>query len=353
MLSKLEVLYHGDCVGTLAMTPAGTTAFEYAPVWLANGFSISPFELPLHNGVFLAKPTPFGGGFGVFDDSLPDGWGLLVLDRFLASQGIDISSLNILDRLSFVGHNGRGALEFRPAEIIAERITYTEFDNLASEAKKILASPDYQGSGIEEFYLRGGSPGGARPKIFTHYEGKEWLVKFPARQDPDSIGRTEYEFSLKAKKSGVEMPETRLLEDRYFATERFDRGPGGEKFHVISMAGLVRADYRVPSIDYLHIFNATARLTHSQEELWKVMRLMAFNFNIGNKDDHAKNFAFIHREDGWHFAPAFDLLPGEGINGYRTTSINDSITPGVDDLVAVAVKAGLDAAQARKIITSC
>ena len=137
------------------------------------------------------------------------------------------------------------------------------------------------------------------------------------------------------------MPETRLFEDKYFGAERFDRTPGG-KLHVVSMAGLVGADYRLPSIDYTHIFQVCAILTHSMPELWKVYRLMVFNYLIGNKDDHAKNFAFIYRDGDWHFAPAYDLLPSDGINGFRTTSINDSIEPAKEDLFAVAVKAGLD-----------
>lgn len=76
---------------------------------------------------------------------------------------------------------------------------------------------------------------------------------------------------------------------------------------------------------------------------------MVFNYLIGNKDDHAKNFAFIHRNGSWHFAPAFDLLPSNGINGYRTTSINDKIEPEESDLLAVAKNSGLDEQQAKHI----
>lgn len=52
--------------------------------------------------------------------------------------------------------------------------------------------------------------------------------------------------------------------------------------------------------------------------------------------------AFIYRDGGWHFAPAYDLLPSDGINGFRTTSINDSIEPTKEDLFTVAAKAGLN-----------
>lgn len=116
------------------------------------------------------------------------------------------------------------------------------------------------------------------------------------------------------------------------------------------MAGLTGADYRLPSIDYAHIFQVCAMLTHhSVAELWKVYRLMVFNHLIGNKDDHAKNFAFIYRDGDWHFAPAYDLLPSDGINGFRTTSINDKIEPTKEDLFAVAIKAGLDKKQVMEI----
>jgi len=147
------------------------------------------------------------------------------------------------------------------------------------------------------------------------------------------------------------MPETRLFEDKYFGVERFDRTPSG-KLHVVSIAGLVGADYRMPSIDYLHIFQVCAALTHSIAELWKLYRLMVFNYLIENKDDHAKNFAFIYRDSEWHFSPAYDLLPSDGMNGYHTTSINDSIEPTKDDLLAVAVKAGLNKKEAEEIFTS-
>lgn len=348
-LNSVEVWMSDRQVGRLAFSlKSGCCAFEYSAEWLQTGFSISPFELPLRNEVFLAKPSPFYGGFGVFADSLPDGWGMLILDRYLKSKGIIPSELNIPQRLSLVGSNGRGALEFRPDRSITDPISLNNFETLAKEADAILKSDEYQGDGIEEFQFRGGSPGGARPKIFTNYNGKEWLVKFRATSDPINIGKLEYNYSKLAKKCGVEMPETHLFENKYFGVERFDRTHKG-KVHVVSVAGVIGADYRLPSIDYLHIFKVCSILTHNVAELWKIFRLMTFNYLIDNKDDHAKNFAFINIDGEWRFAPAFDLLPGGGINGYRTTSINDNILPSASDLFAVAYKAGLDVNQAKTI----
>lgn len=350
-IRQIEVIYANRVVGHLVLTKEGLCAFEYSTEWLTSGFSISPFELPLRSGVFIAKPRPFDGGFGVFDDCLPDGWGLLILDRYLQRQGINPRSLTLLDRLALVGSAGRGALEFRPDKSVVAKQDYADFEKLALEAEQILDSDDYAGKGIEEFQHRGGSPGGARPKIFARYEGKEWLVKFRAKQDPKRIGCKEYNYSILAKECGIEMPETRLFEDKYFGVERFDRTSSG-KLHVVSIAGLIGADYRIPSIDYSHIFQVCAALTHNVAELWKVYRLMVFNYLIENKDDHAKNFALIYRDGEWHFSPAFDILPSDGMNGFHTTSINDSIEPTKDDLIAVAVKAGLNKKEAKEIFLS-
>lgn len=347
-IKQIEIIYDNHLVGRLALTKEGLCAFEYSSEWLNIGFSISPFELPLRNGVFVAKPRPFDGGFGVFDDCLPDGWGLLILDRYLQQKGFNIRNFSLLDRLALVGSTGRGALEFRPDKNVVTKQEFSDFEKLAIEAEHILDSEDYVGKGIEEFQIRGGSPGGARPKIFTRFEDKEWLVKFRAKRDSKCIGQEEYNYSVLAKKCGIEMPETRLFENKFFGVERFDRSTSG-KFHVISVAGLLGADYRLPSIDYIHIFHVCATLTHCMTEMWKVFRLMTFNYLIDNKDDHAKNFSFIYRDNEWHFAPAYDLLPSDGINGFRTTSINDKTEPTKKDLIDVAVKFGLDEKEANEI----
>lgn len=275
-VKQIEVIYDSRLVGRMALTKDGLCAFEYSAEWLTKGFSISPFELPLHSGIAIAKPRPFEGGFGIFDDCLADGWGLLILDRYLQQNGINPRALSLLDRLALVGSTGRGALEFRPDKSVISKQEYVDFEKLALEAEQILDSNDYIGDGIEEFQHRGGSPGGARPKIFVRHEGKDWLVKFRAKGDSKRIGIDEYNYSLLAKKCGIEMPKTRLFEGKYFGVERFDRTTNG-KLHVASVAGLIGADYRLPSIDYNHIFQVCGILTHSVSEMWKVYRLMVSN----------------------------------------------------------------------------
>lgn len=344
----IAVYIHNRLVGKLALTKENCCAFEYDAAFIQNGFSISPLELPLQPGVFIAKPSPFNGNFGVFDDSLPDGWGMLILDRFLQKQGIQPPMLTVLDRLSLVGSGGRGALEYRPDQSYTITEELKDFEQLAVASQQILSTKVYNGELISTFYHQGGSPGGARPKVFVHADNKEWMVKFRALNDPDDIGSVEYRYSQLAKRCGIVMPETRLFEGKYFGVERFDR-TALSKIHVVSVGGLLRADYRTPCLDYLALFQLCSYLTHNAQEMWKLYRLMVFNFLIGNKDDHAKNFAFIYTEREWQLSPAYDLLPSGGMNGYHTTSINNSITASKEDVLLVASAAGLDKAKAKQI----
>jgi len=113
-LNKLEVFYHERLVGTIALYQNRLAAFEYDSNWLANGFSISPFSLPLEKKVFMPKIDPFEGLFGVFADSLPDGWGRLLVDRLMKKNGINPYDIGSLERLAIVGASGMGALTYQP-----------------------------------------------------------------------------------------------------------------------------------------------------------------------------------------------------------------------------------------------
>jgi serine/threonine-protein kinase HipA len=257
---KLVTAYlNGETVGRLALTPENLCAFEYDSGYLNTGQSISPFYLPLQPGVFIARRDPFSGNFGVFNDSLPDGWGNLLLDRFLNSHKINPSGLSILDRLSLVGSSGMGALEYKPDNSFTPAEGNPELDYLASEAEKILNQKD-TGASLDILFKYGGSSGGARPKVLLTFEGEEWLVKFRSFQDPENVGQIEYEYSLLAKDCGIEMPETRLFEGKYFGAKRFDR-TGNTKIHMLSAAGLLNADYRIPCLDYQSLLTACFKLT--------------------------------------------------------------------------------------------
>jgi serine/threonine-protein kinase HipA len=270
---------------------------------------------------------------------LPDGWGDLILDRYLRQKGINSGQLTLLEKLSLIGTTGRGALEFFPDHSVHEENISLDFNKLASESQKILTN-EYAGDSIETLYQYSGSSGGARPKVFVTIDNKHWLIKFKATIDPPEIGRIEYDYSLLAKRCGINMPETRLFGNRYFAVERFDRKPVG-KVHTISVAGLLNADYRIPSLDYSALLKVCLHLTRNMEEVYSLFRLMIFNIVISNRDDHAKNFSFQYKNGIWILSPAYDILPSRGFNGYHTTTVNGQGEPKMNDILQVASEVSL------------
>lgn len=145
------------------------------------------------------------------------------------------------------------------------------------------------------------------------------------------------------------MAETRLFNDRYFGVERFDRTPHG-KIHTISAAGLLHANYRIPSLDYSILLKLTLNLTKDMEQVISMFRLMVFNILISNRDDHAKNFSFQWINGTWKLSPAYDLLPSSGFNGYHTTTINGKGEPELSDIITVASEVGIQRQNAIQIV---
>lgn len=96
--------------------------FEYDPAFLATGLQISPFQLPTRSGVIIDDGLVFDGLFGVLNDSLPDGWGRLLLDRTVEHLGIARQELTPLDRLAHVGRHGMGALSYEPDLSDSDRV---------------------------------------------------------------------------------------------------------------------------------------------------------------------------------------------------------------------------------------
>jgi len=346
-LSTVEVFYEEMRVGILALATDHRCLFEYDPVWINQGFSISPFYLPLKSGLFAAKAEPFDGLFGVFNDSLPDGWGRLLTDRWLMSKGYNPADLTVLDRLSLIGDGGMGALIYLPGQNTKDEKSNREIAFYAKEAAKILHA-DYTGS-LDELVIKAGSSGGARPKILITIDGVDWLIKFKATMDPDDIGIIEYEHSLKAGKCGIEMPETRLFEGKYFGVRRFDR-EHAKRIHSHSAAGLLYASHRLPSLDYASLMKATMALTKDINEVAKLFRQMVFNVLIGNKDDHAKNFSYLYKNGTWQLSPAYDLLPSYGFNNNHTTTINGKGKPEIKDCMELARQTSFPEKSAKMII---
>lgn len=347
--NSLNVKYRGKNVGILAITGDKKVAFSYDEEWLENGFSISPFSLPLENKVFVPGNYHFDGLFGIFADSLPDAWGKLLLDRMLQEHGLG-HDITVLDRLALVGRNGMGALEYEPNYELGEPKKTDDLDYLSQQCQKILLS-EYS-EDLDMLYRMGGSSGGARPKILTTFEDKNWMIKFPTHVDSKDIGELEYEYSKCAIKCGIPMTETRLLPSDlcagYFGTVRFDRMKenGEEKpVHMATAAALLEADFRIPCIDYHTLMKLTRILTKDNKaEVESMFRRMCFNVFAHNRDDHAKNFTFLYHEseDEWHLSPAYDLTYSNTYFGEHTTSVDgNGANPGEKEIINVGMQAGM------------
>ncbi|MDR3258065.1 MAG: type II toxin-antitoxin system HipA family toxin [Fusobacteriaceae bacterium] len=357
-VKSLQLFYNEKKVGILAVLPNTIVAFEYDEKWLQEGFSISPFSLPLIKKVFLPKIDPFDGLFGIFSDSLPDGWGRLLVDRMLNSLNINPRKIGSLNRLSIVGESGMGALSYKPEHKFMISGKEIDYDKLAVACQEIL-NKNYS-EDLDKLFLLGGSSGGARPKILTEIDNEEWIIKFSSSLDDKDSGKMEYLYSLCAKKCGILMPETRLFTSKissgYFGVKRFDREKTSsgktKKIHMISVSALLETSHRFPNLDYNILMKLTLKLTGSFEEVEKMYKLMCFNVFAHNRDDHSKNFSFIYNEEfkKWLLSPAYDLTYSYSINGEHATTVNgNGNNPDMPDILKVAENIGLKYDKAKKI----
>ena len=347
-VGRLNVLMGDRRVGIIALDDDGLACFEYDSDWLAGGFSISPLSLPLEKRLFRPSRQPFDGMFGVFADSLPDGWGRLLVDRALVSQGIFPEDVDELSRLAIVGSGGMGALRYEPETVLHGESASGDLDQIAEACKAVLADKPVEN--LDELFALGGSSGGARPKALVQIEGESWIVKFPTRADGNDAGRLEYEYSLCARECGLRMPETRLFPSKltggYFGAKRFDR-EGDSRIHMVSAGGLLEATHRLPSLDYRMLMQLTLLLTHDMDELGQLFRLMCFNVFAHNQDDHAKNFSFICKDGRWQLSPAYDLTFSRSFGNEHATMARGKGNPEMEDLLAIADEFGLPKRQAR------
>ena len=354
MIDRLTVKYHDETVGTLSLTPDNRLCvFEYDKVWLNDGFSLSPLELPLKPGLFIAKPTPFYGNFGIFEDSLPDGYGRYLLHRALKREGIDDRNLTSIDRLSIVGNGGMGALCYEPETSICKREELSDFDMLQEKALEVLKEKQDADAGL--LLYNSGNSGGCRPKaVFSDNEG-HWLIKFRHTCDPKDIGLQEFHYNEVAKRCGINVPDFKLTAGKYFTTRRFDLTNDGERIHTATAGGLLCVSLSQPVLDYANLLALTGYLTQDPKDVEEMYRRMIFNYLTDNKDDHCKNFSFMVRKDDigkwrWRLAPAYDLtLCTEGYNGQHATSVNQTGFPILKDFISVGTKTKMNEKRCREI----
>lgn len=312
-----------------------TLLFEYTSEALIQSLELSPLHLKLRAQAYGSFPAHLHRLPGLIADSLPDGWGLLLMDRLFRQQGL--RHPGPLDRLAFIGSRAMGALRFIPVRDADAQEPNWNLLALAEESARALA--DEAGAALRELALTGGSPQGARPKALVQYDlssgqvstrpdapGDPWLVKFPARGEHKEVCAIEQLYAGLARDCGLDIPDSRWFDLSAdlaaFGVARFDREQG-LRVPVHSLAGLLQVDFRLPgATDYTAFLRATRLLTRDEREVEKAYARTVFNVLFHNRDDHPKNFAWrLGRDRRWRLAPAFDLIFSEGVMGQHHMDI--------------------------------
>lgn len=347
MPERIDVYYDGwgehwrwgSLVSSRVLTGRPLIMFEYSDEAKSRGLELSSLRLPL-NGPKLRKDFPVHqmGLPGPVYDSLPDGWGMLLMDRLFKRRGLNPARIGPLERLAYIGSGAMGAMTFEPA---AQEETSTNesvpLAQLAAEVNQVLDGDG--GEFLEKLMQMGGSPQGARPKVllyrnpvndtFTtaaapHLEA--WLIKFPARQEHPEVCAIETVYSECLRECDIEAPDSEYFSlpggQAAFASKRFDRH-NGMRVPMQSLAAFTAADYQVPgTLDYTSFLRATGMCTNDVREKKTAYERVVFNVVFNNRDDHPKNFAYVMSATGqWSLAPAYDVTFCEGPGGYHQMDV--------------------------------
>ncbi|HEY8272193.1 MAG TPA: type II toxin-antitoxin system HipA family toxin [Pseudobdellovibrionaceae bacterium] len=360
-MKKVDVFYSGWGehwkLGRLADN--GTKLlFEYTAEALEQGLELSPLNLKLKSEAYGEFPTHQQRLPGLIADSLPDGWGLLLMDKLFRKQGLAIEEVSPLDRLSFLGDRAMGALIFKPASESVAQPKGLSLLEIGTEVHKIVS--EKASSALSELAILGGSPQGARPKVLAYYQKKTkqlsmtsvptahpWLFKFPAQQEHKEVCAIEALYAKLAKKAGLEIKETEYFELSKnlsaFGTKRFDR-ENDLRIPTHTLAGALNADFRRSfSVDYLSLLRLTRLMTKDEREVHKAFRQCLFNVIFNNRDDHAKNFSFLLDDKRrWKLSPAYDLTFNAGPGGEHQMDIcGEGRAPTKTHLLKLAEKSGI------------
>lgn len=368
-MKKLSVFYEGWgeywLLGTLADN-GSELLFEYSPEALAQGLELSPRHLKLRAAAYGNFPDYLLRLPGLIADALPDGWGLLLMDRLFRKSGRPAASISPLDRLAFIHDRAMGALSFEPAQSEALAAEDVDLLTLASEARAIVADKDT--AALRQLALMGGSPHGARPKVLVHYhrgnevmsttavaDSESWLVKFQAQGEHKEVCAIEAWYAGLARAAGLAVPETRYFDLSKnlagFGIARFDV-EAAMRVPIHTLAGLLHADFRRPSCDYTSFLRATRLLTKDEREVEKAFERAVFNVVFHNRDDHSKNFSYrLGRDRQWRLAPAYDLTYNTGPGGEHQMDVcGEGRAVKRADLIRLAGEGELDAVWAGRCI---
>lgn len=332
-------------VGTLAQNRQGVY-FQYDAGYLQQYHNLSPFNLNFDSSLQLAPNRPHNGLHGAFSDSLPDGWGLLLMDRVFRKENMLPTQITAMDRLSFVGEGGMGALSYLPVSDLKQNTEQAPL-SIAQLGLQAQAIFDGQTSEVLQALINAGSSGGARPKAQLYLnqnndfcstsptdDSEAFLVKFTSSQLAlgHDEGVCEAAYLSMAKQAGIDVPQWKLLDApnasgarQWLAIKRFDlikNKHGNEgRLHMHSASGLLDADYRMPSLDYEDLIKVSSLICRSPAAGQTMFRRMAFNLFSLNQDDHSKNWAFLQQDSGqWELAPFYDVTFSPSSYGEHATA---------------------------------
>ncbi len=324
--------------GRLAQSRKGVF-FQYEQSYIEQYGSLSPFALKPSTNLQQAPQDPHKGLHGVFADSLPDGWGLLLQDRLFRRHGVLPNQVTQMDRLALVGDRAMGALSYTPESIYQEEPNDFDIATLGLQAQALFNQTlhdelDGQTQEVLHALLAVGSSGGARPKAQVYINASNpnecrtkpskgdtaWLVKFTSHNLAlkHEEGLCEAIYLSIADEIGLEAPQWKLINApeqsgarSWLAVERFDYIPQGDKasgrLHMHSACGLLDADFRTPSLDYEDLIKVTRHLCQSPKAGQLQFKRALFNLFAINQDDHSKNWSFLQHDQGqWQVAPFYD-----------------------------------------------
>lgn len=377
MLEQVDVYYDGwgehwlwgTLVSTTAITGRPQIMFEYSNEAKRRGLELSSYTLPLA-GDALRRGFPAHqlGLPGPVYDALPDGWGMLLMDRLFRRRGLNVARIGPLDRLAFLGSNSMGAMSFEPVapEGLASHGPVS-LDVLAAEVQDVQKGEG--GEFLQQLLLVGGSPQGARPKVLLYRDPQSaafttavtpgfeaWLVKFPARDEHPEVCAIEMVYAECLRRCGIQTANTQYFSlpggMAAFATKRFDRHDG-LRVPMQSLAAFTGADFKSPGVlDYVNFLRATQLCTNDVREKRLAFERAVFNVAFNNRDDHPKNFAYVMSASGaWKLAPAYDVTFCEGPGGYHQMDVmGEALAINRESLLRLAKEAEVSEAIAGGII---
>lgn len=368
-MKRLRVIYEGwgenFDLGLLA-DDGQQLLFEYAQSALDRGLQLSPLRLPLQAGALGDFPRHQLRLPGLVSDSLPDGWGMLLMDRLFRQRGVDVSQVSPLERLAVIGRRTMGALTYLPESESPLTLANVNLHTVAAEVQEAMAGESEPV--LRELLLMGGSPHGARPKVLVNVDpignrmwnvedapGVPWLVKFPAETEHAEVCAIEALYADLVRMCGIDMPDTHHFDlsqsGAAFGIARFDRYEG-LRVPVHTAAGVAHADFRVPELDYVNLLRLVRFISQDMREVERAFERCVFNVVFNNRDDHAKNFSFRMELDGqWRVSPAYDTTFNVGPAGEHQMDIcGEARVPGREHLLKLAEMSGLNSAAAARTI---